>query len=84
MNNRSRACLQLRRGASLVEMMLLIVTMGSLMILTLRTLHLGTQVNQMAIRTTTHLRLVESLEDRLRGTLLERPKLRRPRRASFD
>ena len=58
-----------RLGTTLIEMVLFITVAGALMLLTVRVLHLATQVHESGIRTTTHLRLVTSLEDRLHSDI---------------
>ena len=60
-----------RIGTTLIEMVLFISIAGALMLLTVRVLHLATQVHESGIRTTTHLRLVTSLEDRLHSDIAQ-------------
>lgn len=58
-----------RSGTTLIEMMLLLSLTGGLMLMTVRVLTLATQVQEMGIHTTTHLRLASSLEDRLHSDI---------------
>ena len=60
-----------RLGTTLIEMVLFISITGALMLLMVRVLHLATQVHESGIRTTTHLRLVTSLEDRLHSDIAQ-------------
>lgn len=60
---------QKRLGTSILEMMILVTATGGMMFLTVRTLHLGTQVNASTVRSATHLRLAASLEERLRSDI---------------
>lgn len=60
-----------RLGSTLIEMVLLLSVTGALMLLTVRVLHVATQVHESGIRTTTHLRLVTSLEDRLHSDIAQ-------------
>lgn len=58
-----------RHGSSLIEMMLLLSLTGGLMLFTVRVFNMATQVHEAGIQTATHLRLTNSLEDRLRGDI---------------
>lgn len=58
-----------RSGTTLIETMLLLSLTGGLMLMTVRVLTLATQVQEMGIHTTTHLRLASSLEDRLHSDI---------------
>lgn len=56
-------------GSTLIEMVLLLSMTGGLMLFTVRVLNLATEVHETGIRTATHLRLADSLEDRLRSDI---------------
>lgn len=58
-----------RLGSSLIEMMLLLSLTGGLMLFTVRVFNMATQVHEAGIQTATHMRLTNSLEDRLRGDI---------------
>ena len=58
-----------RGGWSLIEVMLLVSLSGGLILAATRAMQLATRVHEHAIHTATHLRLVTSLEDRLRSDL---------------